>query len=458
MKAIVANVLFGSILSCLGWMSSAYANSQVVEQPSPEATTSPISSAKLSSTEKLPIAPHLINVNDRIFPLNKLNTSSFSIDSEAEIIFRDRYSLNLSQNQGLALNKQPYTHQNRQADLTLGFHKTFWPSEHQGKYWGLTTIEHWGNNDRPKHKLNLTKSNYTNSAPTLPSGNSALTVSGGGDKNLIEKTPTSREFEEFRGGVTYHRGLMNDVTMGVGFVYEDYLVGFTQFTYQSDRFRLRTTVTLLTRESGLDFRSHVRYEPAENLILNYYYNRDKNHFDANWKLFPGLTLTVDGKSEKDSFSTGIKFAVRNEYLSITAQAVLDSDRNLEWKLDSQIGRFKFVHSSKKQKNISELNLGLWSSDTFGFQCSAFIKYEARQGKQDRQEFMEWGSKLQSDQKITPNQHLWTVNLGFGSGHHGNGLIASGSYALKPNLSFKLTYQEISPSSDDNEIKLELSSK
>ena len=459
MKAIVANVLFGSILGCLSWTNSARANSLNAPPPQPEAPASPVWSAKLLSSDKWLIFPQITHLVDRIFSISQPNTYNYSLNSEAQIIFRDRFGSYLELDRDLNLNELPYTHKERQANLVLGFQKTFWPSDNKQKYWGITTVEHWGDVKKPLARFNSAKLNYTKLAPNLETGNSILTISGGGNSNLVTKAHTSREFERFRGGITYHRGVVEDVTMGVGFVYEDFLIGFTQLTYDSDFVPLKTTVSLLAKESGLDFRSHVSFRPADSLTLNYYHERERDKFDANLKLIPGLTLTAKSDSKDDSLTTGVKIAIRNQYMSISAKAALDRDRNLQWKLDSQIGNLKFAHSSNLKKSKSEVNLNLLHGDTFGFQCSAFVKYQTRQtNKQNQEDFTVWGSQLQSAEKITPSQHLWTVNLGYGSGNYGSGLIASGSVALNPNLLFKLSYEEVSAASDDTKIKLQLSSQ
>ena len=456
MKAIVANVLFGSILGCLSLSDSACAkplNANSKQSPTPE-------SPQLLSSNKLSLVPQIINLVDRIFTVNKSNTSNFTIDEEAQIVFSDRFSLNLSENRNLALDKVPYTYRDSQGDLILGFQKTFWQSNNNQKYWGITTIEHWGEGERTSQPINLAKLNYTHLSPALPSGNSTLTLSGGGERNLAKKNNISREFEQFRGGVSYHHGVVDDVTMGVGFVYEDYLIGFTQLTYNSPDFPVKSTVSLLAKESGLDFSSHVRFKPAENFVFNYYHDREKNKFDANWNVLSGLTgltLLADGDLRDDSFSTGIKVAVHNDYMSISAKAILDSENNFQWNLKSNIGGVKFVYGNSKDKNTSQIDLSLIESNIFSFRCSAFVKYESAV-ENDEDEFLVWGSKIQSSAKITPSQHLWSVNLGYGNSPHGSGLIASGALGLKPNLFLKLSYQEISATSDDTKIKLQISSK
>ena len=454
MKAIVANVLFGSILGCLSLSNPACAKPLTTDsqQFDPE---SPILSAQLLSSNRLPIVPPIINLVDRIFTVKKSNTSNFALDEEAHIIFGDLY---LSKDRDRTLGEVPYIHRDSQGDLILGFQKAFWQNDNNQKYWGITTIEHWGEGDRTQQPIHLAKLNYTQLSPALPSGNSTLTVSGGGNQNLAEKNNISREFKQFRGGISFHHGVVDDVTMGVGFVYEDYLIGFTQLTYNSQDFPLKSTVSLLAKESGLDFSSHVRFEPAENFVLNYYRDREKNKFDANWNVISGLTgltLLAGGDLKNDSYNTGIKIAVHNDYMSISARAILDSDNNFQWNLKSNIGGFKFVYRSTKEKNTSQIDLGLAESNTLGFRCSAFVKYESAAKHND--EFMVWGSKIQSSAKITPSQHLWSLNFGYGNSPYGNGLIASGAIGLKPNMFLKLSYQEISATSDDTKIKLEISS-
>ncbi|MEM8832843.1 MAG: hypothetical protein AAGE96_26445 [Cyanobacteria bacterium P01_G01_bin.19] len=456
MKAIVAKVLFGGILGCLSWADFACANPISVPSENFQFSESPVVSANLVSSNKLPIVPQIIHLVDRIFTVKKANTPKFTIDQEAQIVFRDRFSLNLDEHQGVALSSKTYTHQEERADFVLGFQKPFWNGGDGRKYWGVTTVEHWGNNYSKKPKINLAKLNYTKLSSTLPSGHSTLTVSGGGNENLAKQNSNSREFKKFRGGVSYHHGVVDDVTMGVGFVYEDFLVGFTQLTYNSDRFPLKTTISLLANESGVDFLSHVRLKPAENLVLNYYHDREKDKFDASWQILSGLTLTADANTKTADFNAGIKVAVKNEYMSISAKAALDRDNNLQWKLKSNIGGFKLVHSSNKKKHTSAIDLSLRESNASGFQCSAFVKYESEANK-DKEAFTVWGGKLQSGEKITPTQHLWSFNLGYGSSSYGNGLIASGAVALKPNLFLKLSYQEISATSDDTKIKLQISS-
>ena len=448
MKAIVANILFGTILGCLSWINPTLA--EPLSDTPARISSKPLASGKLLSLGNLPKMPQLSATLDLVVKVDRSNRFDSQLSYDRAIAYGDRNFLS----------RRPYIHHAKQIDLIVGFQNTFWPSQRKRKYWGVTTIQLWGQDTQ---QLNLSKLDYTNSAPKLEKGSSSLTVSGGGKNNLTATADDSKddyfsEFEEFRGGVTYHHGLDKDLTMGVGFVYEDLLVGFTQFTYDSDVLPIQTTLSLLAKESDVNLHSHVRFEPADNFVVNYYQDKERQKLDLNWDIISGLTFLAQKDIKSESYNTGIKVAVRNNYLSFSATAALDHNRNLDWKLNSQIGRFKFVYSSNRGKTSSELNTHFFDSPKLGCECSIFVKHQNQQVKKEQEEFVVWGAKLNSTKKVGKNKYYWTLNLGYGSGEHGKGAVIEGAVAVRPDLFLKLNYQEISAVSDDSKIKLELSSE
>ncbi len=371
MKAIVANVLFGGIFGCLGWANSAVANPKIANAPS-DISKTPIISTKLLSQQGFIAVPRLFSLVDHILTIDQpIIFPNNNIDA----------SLNLDRGFDLPSKKQPYAQQSEQIDLSLGFQSAFWSGVNKRKYWGVTTVEHWGESSNPQ--LNLPELDYTNSAPLLTAGSSTLTFSGGGNSNLTKKAvldqevSSNQESQEFRGGVVYHHGIAKQITMGVGFVYEDNLASFTQLTYMSDILPIKTTVSLLVKGSQLDVHSHLNFKPAPNFELNYYNDAKNHNFDVNWRVASGLTLIAKGNSQHESYSSGFKVVVQNNYLSLSAMAALDNNYQLQWKLNSQIGRFKFSYSNNQQTSSSELNTNLINSENLAFQCSAFIKYQTR---------------------------------------------------------------------------------
>ena len=490
MKAIVANVLFGGIFGCLSCANSTLAtpvkprspqqkqivsvNTEFHQQLKPTAFSS--SSVPLPTNYFFPqISPKtdcVLNFCDRVLKdLSRIvgdtaprhEVSPLGHIAEAEPHRQEWVKPNPSEqtiDQLPSFPQQLYIHQSYQNDLVLGFQKTFWPSKNQHRYWGITTIEHWGKNEQQTNPSSL---NYTNFPPTLALGSASLTFSGGGNHNLAKPVILDQgfnavqEFEDFRGGITYHHGITQQLTMGVGFVYENALVGFTQLTYDSDILPIKATISLLAQESGIDFHTHIRFQPTPNFVANYYSDAEKQKFDVNWGVYPGLTLVARGNSKAKYYSAGVKVAIHNNYFSLSATAALDHEQNLQWQLNSQIGGLQFAYNGNQNKSNLELSSQLLDSENFGIQCSAFVKYQTVSGKKEQQEFIVWGAKIHSQTKVSPNQDQWNFELGYGTSSEDNGWIANGTIALQPDLFLKLGYQEISAVSDETKIKLQLSS-
>ena len=485
MKAIVANLLSGSILGCFLVIRPVLANPQLKKpkkSPMPQ-----ILPAKFLAYDKLSIFSGTVNYLGLVFQSQNVRQNQLIFDGRHKqgAVTRSEFeSLNAPPPNRIR-GSSPY--QNPTGDVTWGFQKTFWPSHNSGKYWGLTTVEYWGgSNNNDQREQNSPKSAGINAAPTLPPGNSTLTVSAGGNENLLTKTDSLGEFDgrhkqgavtrihleslntpppnrirgarpyEFRGGVAFHQGLSSDITMGVGFVYEDLLIGFSQFTFKSDRLPLQTTVSLLTGASGLEIDSQLHFKPAKNFVFNYYNQPEQQKFDLNWGLIPGLSLIAQGNSAQESLSTGIEIDIRNHYFSLYAKAKLNNYQNWQWQLNSRLGPVQLIHESNHLQSDSELSYDLWQPKSRGWQFSLGVKYQTQNLEAERENLTIWRGRWNSAQKIN-DHHLWTFDLGYGYGSQGSGAIASVITTIKPNLKLKLTYQAISLDSHQQNFRLELSS-
>ena len=458
MKAIVADLLLGSFICFLAidrpaQGSPAIQNQQLSEQPV-------FLSSKVLQNNLLPITPldFTFEEKNQDFFLAIENTDYLNnvINLDNWLFSDNSLSSNLEivKQHNLSLGKKPFSHQQEDTNLILGFHPTFWPSSN-GKYWGLTTVEQWGKNETQPVKLQLEKNNPY---PILPAGRSTLTVSGGGGKNLVQKDNLLGEFKDFRGGVAFHSGVSQDITLGMGFVYDSFLLGFSEISFQPKDIPLKTTFSLLSRDQGLEFHSHVRFQPAQNFVFNFHSKDAEQKFDLNWGIISGLTLTAKGNTEKESLNAGVKVAFKIDYFSFAASANLDNNDNLQWNINSKFGNFRLKHTNKPLKTNSELSYAFLSSQDVGFQCSLFFKYATRELKHSEEHLNIWGWRVNSGKKLDKNKYRWTLDLGYGFGSQGNGMVVSASTAIQPNVLLKLSYEEISVTSDEPKLKLEIGSK
>ncbi|AFZ37356.1 hypothetical protein Sta7437_3872 [Stanieria cyanosphaera PCC 7437] len=498
MKLILTRLLSGSILCCLCLNYPAWAESIYSQQSKP---TEPIFlSAKTLSDQNYSI---LAADSDLNYPTLKY---FLSIDNTKDIyrinsidnwsVNRNSFSPNLitSDSKPLSLEKAPFTYHQQQGNLVLGFQNTFWSSENKEKYWGLTAVETWG----AENNHNLVQSN--SSFPSLPKGTSSLTVSGGGKKNLIEKTDVLGEFPDFRGGVAFQQGVSQDVTVGVGFVYDNLVLGFTQLSYKPSNLPLQTNISVKTGKEGIELHSHLNFKPSdnfvlnlytdeqeqkfdlkwgvasgltltakgnseqdsleaaiasENFVLNFYTDEQEQKFDLKWGVVSGLTLTAKGNSKKDSLEAGIKFAVKNENFALNAIAGLDNQNNFQWNITSQFDNLKLAYVSNTFKTHSELSYDVLTLKDSGLICSLFVNYESREIKKNDEYLTIAGWRVASGEKFGNHQNSWQFNFGYGVGSQGKGVVASAATAVSSDLFLKLTLQEVSVVSNELNFKLEL---
>ena len=462
MKAIVTNIILGSFASAVSMEVPVRA--EVTTDSNLPPTTPAILSATLQYESIFVLPPTLIweseplvysiSLEDKEYVKNLIQYNYWQLDRELY------YSgIDLINQEVISLQKNPYLHGLAQEDFILGKHNTFWQSENQQKYWGLTTVKTWGNGE-PDSSISLQKLNYMGAAPVLAPDSSALTISGGSQKNLVrDNDRLVNELEDFRGGVAFHSSLDKEVTVGLGFVYENFLLGFSQLTYQPENFPLRTTVSLIQGKDGLEVYSHLKLQPSEEVVFNLYSDEKEQKFDFNWGLVSGLTLTADGNSENESLRAGAKLDFKNDFLSFRAEAQLDNNNKLQWEVDSQLGNLRLKYATDALKNDTEVKYNFNSFQNSGFQYSLFVKNQTRQRRKgkDEETLAVWGWNIHSADEIAEDRYHWEINLGYGLGAKGEGAIAQFGAAISPSLSLKLSYEEVSLTSDDTIFKLQLDS-
>jgi hypothetical protein len=96
-------------------------------------------------------------------------------------------------------------------------------------------------------------------------------------------------FSEFRNGVPGRWGLSENLTLGLGGVYDESLQGLAELFYRPDNFPLEVAVSALGGED-LDLIANIRYEPSRNLRATFSSDRFSNRFNVNWNVVRGLSL------------------------------------------------------------------------------------------------------------------------------------------------------------------------
>ena len=461
MKAIVANLILGS-LTCAtfsnlpAWADTLPRDRNTAEIPEILSAKALIDRSDFVLPPAFIFEPqnfnYSISLENKEYIKNILQQNYWQLDRNRD---NSNLAIDLANQKIASFKKSPYLGSEERENLILGKHNNFWHHEDGQKYWGVTTVKTWG--DGRAENVSLKKLNYINAAPILAPGTSALTISGGSQKNRIGQNILLGDVADFQGGVAYHQSLANEVTLGLGLVYEDLLLGFSQLTYQPKNIPLRTTVSLLQGEKGIEVYSHLKIQPSDEIIFNLYSEDEKQKFDFNWGLVSGLTLIADGNSETESLRAGAKLVYKNELISFAAKAQLDNNDRLQWQVDSQLGDFRLKYSTDRAKTKTEVAYDFDPINDAFFQCSFFFNNQTHLRRKGEDRLAVWGWNIHSTDKVAKNRYYWQFSLGYGVGSEGEGAIASMETAINSSVSLKLSYDAISLTSEDTQIKLQLSS-
>ena len=112
--------------------------------------------------------------------------------------------------------------------------------------------------------------------------------------------------------------MTEDLTLGLGLVYDHQWLGLGEFFYQPQKLPLQATVSALVdvEEGDGDINANLRFQPSRNFSLNLDSDRLSNRFNLNWQIFPGLTLTGNGNSRDATLAGGLRVAHSSRYFSL----------------------------------------------------------------------------------------------------------------------------------------------
>lgn len=98
--------------------------------------------------------------------------------------------------------------------------------------------------------------NYTTLPGQLNSGTSAIIISGGVRRELIGDDFLG-EFNDLRGGISYRLGLTEDLTVGVGLIEDESVLGLGEIFYQPAGLPLKIGISTLIGNTDTESRNFI---------------------------------------------------------------------------------------------------------------------------------------------------------------------------------------------------------
>jgi Carboxypeptidase regulatory-like domain len=292
-----------------------------------------------------------------------------------------------------------------------------------------------------------------NTIGQIPRGSSALLLSGGFRRVLSSNVGFFGEFTDFRGGIAQRWGISDELTVGLGGVYDESLRGTGEVFFRSKNFPIEAAVSFLTGNTW-DVNARVRYQPSRNFNLNFLSDRFSNRLDMNWQLSRSFALLGSYDSNEGTTAIGGQLNLQNRNGYTFARATLDNESRLRWILLQRLGKFELSQQGNEVRTFTELSYRFSDEDLFNSGHSLVLNYEtANLQNSNNLAFLGW--RYLSPQRSSDGNFALETQLGYGIGSQGSGLYASVGTKLIPGLQIRARYQGVSVTSDESSFSIQL---
>lgn len=279
----------------------------------------------------------------------------------------------------------------------------------------------------------------------LPAGTSAWAVSAGW-KRQLNFDEFWGDFTDFNAGVSSRWGLSEDLTVGLGAFYDLGMNGLAEIFYQPKGTPFIASISgILGEESDVDI--NLIWDGYPNLLASLSSDLEDTRYSLDWRMFPRLRLIGNG-TFGDLGSFGIQYFSGGSNYSTLARLNVNTEGDLSWNLNQQLGRLYLFHQGNERSSLSDLsyrftpshygvlNYRTLNSSMDNYLLSAFWRYRSP----DRTYF---------------GETLWQSELGYLLGSQGHGLYVNASTAILPGIALELRYEGISLTSEQSQFRLQL---
>jgi hypothetical protein len=294
--------------------------------------------------------------------------------------------------------------------------------------------------------------NFSNLPSKLPVGASALVVSAGLRQESSSQSNFFGDFTDFRGGVSYRRGVAKDLTLGIGAVYDERALGLGEIYYQPENFPLQIAASvLLGTEDGADIDAAISFQPSNKFRADFNTDKFSSRFRASWQVLSGLNLRVGGNTADDALFAGFTFFRTTNHFSAYTSVDYDTNNHLRWSLLSRLDRLQLNSIGNEISTDTDLSYKVSPGKSLSSGHFLQLGYETR--KDDNLVTAGW--RYRSPYQARDGRDLWQFDLGYGVGSRGNGVLAAVSTSIVPGLVVRARYEGASVTSDGDTFRVEL---
>jgi len=301
--------------------------------------------------------------------------------------------------------------------------------------------------------------NFSDIPELLPKGASVLTLTAGARRETFGDNLFG-DFNTIGAGMAYRYGLLEDITLGVGFYNDnESFRSLGEIFYQPNGIPLGFSVSALTGDfdSPWELISRLDYNPSPNFYLSVDADRFRQRMNLNWRLSRNLNFTATGNYDHDNpyISAGLGLFFSGINTSTNIRGEIGTNDELNWYFSHRWGSFYLNHRGDSDRTDTEISYNLSGKSYFGDGHSLILDYET-QNNNNRSDYiglLRW--RYRSEDRLNGGLPLWEYDLGYGVGSRGSGFYTSFSTGFIPGLTLRLRYQDFSISSSNRQFIIDI---
>ncbi|NER22408.1 MAG: carboxypeptidase regulatory-like domain-containing protein [Symploca sp. SIO1C2] len=291
----------------------------------------------------------------------------------------------------------------------------------------------------------------------IPAGASATIVSTGIRRQASGREDQSfvGEFTNVQGGVNQRWGISENITIGIGGVYDQVPRGIGEIFFRPAAIPLELAATVVSpdEEESWDVNASLRYNPTANFSAQFNSDRFSQRLNLNWRVSPNFSL-LGIYNSRDSTAVGAQTAFSGRGFFTFARATIDTENRFRWNLTQRLGSLEFTQQGNEIGTLSNLDYNLSGRRFLNIGHSLLLNYETRsQNRSDNLLTLGW--RYRSAARSVDGNHLWSMQLGYGVGSRGSGLVTTVQIGAIPGLLLRGRYEEVSVTTGQSSYSIEL---
>jgi Carboxypeptidase regulatory-like domain len=291
----------------------------------------------------------------------------------------------------------------------------------------------------------------------LPQGASSLVISGGMGRQFSGiDSGLIGNFSDFRGGVAQRWGVSEDLTVGIGGIYDESFRGLGEVFYQPKGTPLRMAFSGLSgnKNGQWDINTDISYDFSPRARARFASDRNVSRLDFDWRVTNAMTL-LGGYDNRDGAFTGFQYIRSRKNSFTSARVTFNTNNFLRWSLSQRLGQTELTSFGNEISTQSQLNYNFSGKSSFDPGHSLYVGYETGNYFDVSNNLTTLGWRYRSPARSLSGNYLWDAQLGYGMGSSGSGIIATVGTNIIPGVRLQGRYQGVSLGSDQSSFSLEL---